>query len=221
MADCLGVDVANDRPVGYLTTVQRGYGALHQAERKRLLPLAYGSLCPLCGELMTKSQRLDLDHSDPESRFIGQPGDRIVHSICNRREGGRRGNAAPSRSIRPCQTCGKEFRGRRGSLTCSRACWQVLRRNLYPPSPKQKMRKARENRPCALCSTPTTRRLYCSEACYREANARQNRDRYRAKIGLPVDPDEPTSRWRKRDATPLRPMQQDLRSEAQGVPVLF
>lgn len=65
------------------------YDAEHRATRAKLLPLAYGRLCPLnCGELMLKGQKLDLDHVTP--LMFGQPDDgrrQIAHAHCNRRQG--------------------------------------------------------------------------------------------------------------------------------------
>jgi hypothetical protein len=62
----------------------RGYDHRHDATRARLLPLAYGMLCPRCGEPMLPGQDLDLGHStslrvDPTSRA-----DRMEHADCNR-----------------------------------------------------------------------------------------------------------------------------------------
>jgi hypothetical protein len=59
--------------------------------RRKLLPLAIGTLCPMCGRVMLEGQALDLDHSVPQ-RFAGlgrSHGDRIVHRSCNRRGGAR------------------------------------------------------------------------------------------------------------------------------------
>jgi len=74
------------------TTKQRGLGYAHQQERKRLLPLAYNTPCPLCGYLMCLDEQLDLDHVVPRC-FGGQTGEpgsgRIVHASCNRAEGPR------------------------------------------------------------------------------------------------------------------------------------
>jgi len=69
------------------TARQRGYDTEHDRTRARLLPHAYGTACPRCGELMLHGQALDLGHTiplrvDPTSR-----GDRIEHAECNR--GGR------------------------------------------------------------------------------------------------------------------------------------
>lgn len=71
------------------TTAQRGYGGEHQRIRARLLPLAIGTPCPRCGQVMRADQALDLDHSTPIAHG-GQRGDRIVHAgPCNRAPGGR------------------------------------------------------------------------------------------------------------------------------------
>lgn len=75
-------------PGGRRTTTQRGLGADHQRRRRRLLPLAYGTPCPLCGHEMRRDQELDLDHSIPRSKG-GKHGDRITHASCNRSRGNR------------------------------------------------------------------------------------------------------------------------------------
>lgn len=115
-----------------LTTAERGYGAAHQRRRRELLPLSYGSNCPFCGEVMLEGQALDLDHTDPSARLLGLPGDRISHSACNRREGGLRGAATTNRRFKggPMKHCENCLTGpiRPRARTCSRACWQELRR---------------------------------------------------------------------------------------------
>lgn len=50
-------------------------------------------------------------------------------------------------------------------------------------------------RHCRICQAETTRRMYCSTPCQREAGARQMRDRYRASQGKPIDPSKPTNPW--------------------------
>jgi 5-methylcytosine-specific restriction endonuclease McrA len=73
------------------TTTERGLGYAHQQERRRLLPLAYYTDCPLCGLTMWPEQSLDLDHNVPRA-FGGSTeveGGRIVHAYCNRAEGPR------------------------------------------------------------------------------------------------------------------------------------
>lgn len=76
------------------SSTQRGYDAEHQRIRKRLIAELFRKppqyrICPLCGEMMLRGDRLSLDHTvrlvdDPTSR-----GDRIVHEKCNyeRRKG--------------------------------------------------------------------------------------------------------------------------------------
>lgn len=73
------------------TTTARGLGYAHQQERKRLLPLAYGKPCPICGQTMLRDQYLDLDHAVPRV-FGGQGPRRITHRSCNRSAGTRLGN---------------------------------------------------------------------------------------------------------------------------------
>lgn len=78
------------------------YGLEHRKRRARLLPLAYNTPCPFCGELMLKGEALDLDHSTPTVLDPHSKGDRIAHRHCNRSAGGRLGRARqdlrPSRS---------------------------------------------------------------------------------------------------------------------------
>jgi hypothetical protein len=91
------------------SSTERGYGAAHQKRRKQLLPLAYGTPCPICGLLMLLGQALDLDHSTPISKG-GTEGDRITHAFCNRSRAdgvrsnqhiARRARAALARQARP------------------------------------------------------------------------------------------------------------------------
>jgi hypothetical protein len=68
-----------------MTTTQRGYGWQHQQRRAAVLPLAVGTPCPLCGEVMLAHQALDLHHA---VRLVDDPtsiGTQIVHATCNRR----------------------------------------------------------------------------------------------------------------------------------------
>lgn len=67
------------------------YGWPHRRRRAALLPYAYGRPCPMCDEVMLRSQRLDLDHSTPLV-LGGTQGDRIVHASCNRSAGASLGN---------------------------------------------------------------------------------------------------------------------------------
>lgn len=71
------------------TRQQRGYDREHELTRAALLPLAYGTLCPLCDEYMYPHQALHLDHSIPLSVDTTSKGDRITHAACNLSRGGR------------------------------------------------------------------------------------------------------------------------------------
>lgn len=64
------------------------YGGDHQALRKVALPYAYGQPCSRCGRPMLPGQALDLDHRDDGGGLLG-----FAHAVCNRRAGGRLGNA--------------------------------------------------------------------------------------------------------------------------------
>ena len=65
------------------TTSARGYGTKHQKQRNELLAKAYGQPCPLCGEVMTADDALDLDHEHGDPQHT--TGNRITHASCNRR----------------------------------------------------------------------------------------------------------------------------------------
>lgn len=78
-------DRARDQQRG--TTTERSYGTTHQQRRAALLPAAIGQACPLCGNVMTSDQPLHLDHTNPEDKLRGLPGDRITHSWCNESRG--------------------------------------------------------------------------------------------------------------------------------------
>lgn len=70
--------------------------------------------------------------------------------------------------------------------------WAVI---VTPPKPA-KPRRTKQTRLdfCAICGEPHSgpRRRYCSQECMLEGNARLNRERYRASVGLPPTPATPT-----------------------------
>lgn len=69
------------------TRQQRGYDAEHMATREALLPLAYGTRCPVAGPscvgYMYPHHELHLDHSTPLRIDSTSRGDRIVCAPCN------------------------------------------------------------------------------------------------------------------------------------------
>jgi hypothetical protein len=65
------------------TRQERGYDKDHDATRKRLLPQAWGTFCPLCNDIMVASDDLSLDHTIPLAQDKTSKGDRIVHTDCN------------------------------------------------------------------------------------------------------------------------------------------
>lgn len=121
-----------------MTTTERGYGWPHQRQRAKLLSeLVPGTPCALCGKPMNSDHRLDLDHSDPEARLAGKPGDRLTHEGCNRRESAQRNAKARNPNYVPnpeCAVCGKPFERNHNVRTCSRACGWTLRRTRAPAS---------------------------------------------------------------------------------------
>ena len=118
-------------------TSDRGYGYTHQKRRRKLLAeLTPGAVCPFCDKPMDAGQYLDLDHSEPDTRLLGLPGDRLAHASCNRKDGARRANAArtgtPKRD-RNCVICGAPFPYRSDQRACGRACGRELRRRNQHP----------------------------------------------------------------------------------------
>jgi hypothetical protein len=92
--------------------MSRQYSNAHHKARKALLPYAYGTPCPLCGQVMQEWEDLDLDHSVPRVLGGGEVGDRITHAKCNRSAGATLGNrmrgqkaADQATAWFPCPTC--------------------------------------------------------------------------------------------------------------------
>ena len=76
------------------SSTARGLGAEHARERARLLPTAYGQLCPYhgvdpqCPGVMNHGDKLHLDHIYPRALGGGTGGNgRIAHGPCNQRAG--------------------------------------------------------------------------------------------------------------------------------------
>jgi hypothetical protein len=141
------------------TTSQRGLGADHQADKKRLKALHRdGDLCWRCGQPMYKSQELDRDHM--VDRVLGGASGPAVlaHAACNRSAGAKLGNQLRriqgrqvpiagrdtlctacgkvySRAPRSCEICGAHYHPNHGGQrSCSRACGIELRKRIYGPS---------------------------------------------------------------------------------------
>lgn len=67
-------------------TADRGYGKEHVTLRAKLLPLAYGTPCALCGAVMNEGDDLHLDHTEDRVSYRG-----MAHAACNVRDGASRG----------------------------------------------------------------------------------------------------------------------------------
>lgn len=76
----------NARGSGKPSSAERGYDSEHVKLRARLLPLAYGTDCVLCGEVMNEGDRLHLDHNEDRTGYRG-----MAHDYCNVLDGARRG----------------------------------------------------------------------------------------------------------------------------------
>jgi hypothetical protein len=78
------------KPRVLASTTGRGYGARHQAERKRWAPVvkAGRAVCTRCGLSIDPAEPFDLDHADDRSGYLG-----VAHRRCNRGELSRRRRA--------------------------------------------------------------------------------------------------------------------------------
>lgn len=76
----------NARGSGKPSTAKRGYDYAHQLLRAKLLPLAYGTPCALCGLVMNEGDELHLDHTEDRDGYRG-----MTHAACNVLDGARRG----------------------------------------------------------------------------------------------------------------------------------
>lgn len=111
------------------------YGSLHQRTRDELLPSAIGQACQVCGYEMRIGQALHLDHTDPEAKRRGEPGDRIIHAQCNQERRGLKGKGS---RYRDCPICGSPYHANYArQRTCSQVCGiELRRRNAPPPKPR-------------------------------------------------------------------------------------
>lgn len=66
------------------TKQQRGYDRDHDRLRVQLAPLAYGQLCPSCGQRMLPGQPLDLMHNADRTGYLG-----MGHALCNQSDAGK------------------------------------------------------------------------------------------------------------------------------------
>jgi hypothetical protein len=87
------------------STTQRGYGARHQAERKRWdLLVQTGTVhCVRCGHLIVPGTRWHLDHEDDGLHYRGP-----AHARCNLRAAAKRGNEI-MRTLYPRRVASREW----------------------------------------------------------------------------------------------------------------
>jgi hypothetical protein len=134
---------------------------------------------------------LNAGHADDGVNYRGPE-----HRMCNLKDGSRRARAKQvnGEETRPwytvqCVTCGGDIRTKYPKTRyCPGGGCTPARPEREPPAPQQ---------PCPVCGATITgrRRTYCGTGCRSEGGARQMRDRYRASVGLPIDPGRPTKRW--------------------------
>jgi hypothetical protein len=177
------------------TTTERGLGADHQADKKRLLAaLRDGEPCWRCGQPMYRTQKLDRDHVIDRVLGGAQGPAVLSHASCNRAAGGRLGHqiypfplAAFTAPPATCKTCGKTYKRRAQSCeicgahyhpsygmpgeqrTCSRTCGVELRRRTRGTAGK-----ARKPTPsCVICGKPCNQlsNRYCSKTCSGQARS--------------------------------------------------
>lgn len=181
------------------TERRRGrYGAAHQRARLDYLSHYRPGItpCARCGEPMDEDPALlDLDHSDDGPGYLG-----LSHRTCNRTYGRRivpRGRN--QRAPRVCERCFTTYQPSHcDQRWCSRACAVAAKRAAAESRPKQPKRirpKPRRTSECAICGGPADGLMYCGDECRVEKNRRVNRDLYRARVGLPVDASQPSSKW--------------------------
>lgn len=171
------------------STRARGYGAAHQAERRRLEPIVALGLtdCWRCGERIEIGAPWDLGHDDQDrSKYRGPE-----HRRCNRATKGRQPNGLPSLRTgsggrgaeRPCEVCALAYRpSYSGQRTCGRACGVELRRRnkpsrSIPPKPAPQ---------CLDCAHPIKQGKRCKN-CSTERHRQHMRNLYRESVGIPLD----------------------------------
>jgi hypothetical protein len=95
----------------------RGYGRAHQLVRlKALAEFVDGSPCPRCELPMHEGQRLDMDHADDRSGYLG-----LSHSWCNRAR--KATTPSPPRVGRTCEWCfGRYNASTKTQRFCGRTC---------------------------------------------------------------------------------------------------
>jgi 5-methylcytosine-specific restriction endonuclease McrA len=132
------------------TTTERGLGAPHVADKKRLMAIHRdGEPCWRCGKPMYKSQGLERDHVIDRARGGTMGPAVLAHASCNHAAGARLGNQLNPRVImaaghdvrcaacgkpyhyaaRACEICGVHYHpSHGGQRSCSRACGVLLAR---------------------------------------------------------------------------------------------
>lgn len=175
------------------STAARGYGAAHQAERRRLAPIvaAGQAWCWRCGGWIPPGTPWELGHDDHDRSIYRGP----EHLKCNRAAGARKGNRSPVRRLKARREWGPPRRNRicaycfatydatySAQRTCSRRCATLLRRQENPAKGKPPFEPPTMT--CTECGTAFTRtrvqnsKVTCSPACATQRNRRIQREHY-------------------------------------------
>ena len=188
----------------YGSTAERGLGADHAADKKRLLALHRdGDPCWRCGQPMYKSQDLHRGHIIDRALGGANGPAALEHAACNLSAGARLGNqlqprhiaAAGGRNVtcktcgqpyhyaaRTCEICGRHYHpSRQVQYTCSRPCGAEYRRRTHgwagpaPPRPKPpRLEREPKRWPSSQIYTYTCR--YCGKVAVEKATRGQRRE---------------------------------------------
>lgn len=170
------------------TATERGYGAAHRKARrewKAIVDAQGGIECCLCGHWVEASERWHLDHTPERDGYRG-----VAHALCNVRDGASRGATRTNlqRSYdKACPTCGGAFTTPYPKQAyCSREC---------RPRREAKPRKIPTPKSCIDCAAPIKQGQRCAH-CRREIGRANARNRYRVRVGIPLDTPKYDRSWR-------------------------